>query len=242
MKSHLQTFARSEKSVFAFLHVLVLSLSLLLVVAISIDTFLKIPFTPDSLYMKIQFWVCVIFLLDFFVELILARNRWQYFYTHFIFLLIAIPYQNIIAFMGWQLSTDATYLIRFIPLLRGGYAMVILVNWLTNSRISGLFITYLVTLATTIYFASLVFFMAEQSVNSQVHGYGDAIWWAFMDVTTIGSNVIAVTTIGRVLSVVLASLGMMMFPIFTVYITNNIERKNREREARYHQMDSDKNV
>lgn len=54
-----------------------------------------------------------------------------------------------------------------------------------------------------------------------------------MDVTTIGSNVIAVTPVGRVLSVVLAALGMMMFPIFTVYITSIIERRNKEKDEYY---------
>ena len=44
-----------------------------------------------------------------------------------------------------------------------------------------------------------------------------------MDATTVGSNIYAVTGIGKVLSVLLAALGMMMFPIFTVYITNVME-------------------
>ena len=67
-------------------------------------------------------------------------------------------------------------------------------------------------------------------------GYGDALWWAFMDVTTVGSNIIAVTVTGRVLSVLLAALGMMMFPIFTVYVTSLIQKKNKEKEEYYKQL------
>ena len=52
-----------------------------------------------------------------------------------------------------------------------------------------------------------------------------------MDVTTVGSNIIAVTPTGRVLSVLLAALGMMMFPIFTVYVTSLVERRNKERRV-----------
>ena len=48
-----------------------------------------------------------------------------------------------------------------------------------------------------------------------------------MDVTTVGSNIIAVTPTGRVLSVLLAALGMMMFPIFTVYVTSLVERRKQ---------------
>ena len=54
-----------------------------------------------------------------------------------------------------------------------------------------------------------------------------------MDVTTVGSNIIAVTPTGRVLSVLLAALGMMMFPIFTVYVTSLVERRNKEKEEFY---------
>ena len=54
-----------------------------------------------------------------------------------------------------------------------------------------------------------------------------------MDVTTVGSSIIAMTTTGRVLSVLLAALGMMMFPIFTVYITNLIQQSNQKKKQYY---------
>ena len=66
--------------------------------------------------------------------------------------------------------------------------------------------------------------------------YGDALWWAFMDVTTVGSNIIAVTVTGRVLSVLLAALGMMMFPIFTVYVTSLVQKRNQEKQEYYKEL------
>ena len=62
-----------------------------------------------------------------------------------------------------------------------------------------------------------------------VNNFGDATWWAFMNVTTVGSNIYAVTTVGKILSVCLAAMGMMMFPIFTVYITDRIQEINKKR-------------
>ena len=49
-----------------------------------------------------------------------ATDKKRYVATHFIFLLVAIPYQNIIAYMGWTFSPEVTYMLRFIPLVRGG--------------------------------------------------------------------------------------------------------------------------
>ena len=188
--------------------------------------------------MKVQLWICVLFLFDFILELFLSKNKWHYLSTHFIFLLVAIPYQNIISYMGWTFSPEVTYMIRFVPLVRGGYAMAIVVGWLTYNKASGLFVSYLTMLLATVYFSSLAFFVLEHKVNPLVTGYGDALWWAFMDVTTVGSNIIAVTVTGRVLSVLLAALGMMMFPIFTVYVTSLIQKKNKEKEEYYKQLEA----
>lgn len=65
-----------------------------------------------------------------------------------------------------------------------------------------------------------MFYAVEKGVNSQVTNYWDALWWACMDVTTVGSNIYGVTFLGQLLAAVLAGAGMMMFPIFTAYITN----------------------
>ncbi len=129
----------------------------------------------------------------FVLEWFLATDKKRYIATHFIFLLVAIPYQNIIAYMGWTFSPEVTYMLRFIPLVRGGYAMAIVVGWLTYNRASGLFVSYLTMLLATVYFSSLAFYVMEHGTNPLVTGYGDALWWAFMDVTTVGSNIIAVT-------------------------------------------------
>ena len=235
----LSDFALRKRSIYGVLHVIILLLSLFLVISISVDTFKGIPFYTQSLYMKVQLWICILFLFDFLLELFLSKDKLRYFSTHFIFLLVAIPYQNIIAYFGWTFSPEITYMLRFVPLVRGGYAMAIVVGWLTYNKASSLFVSYLTMLLATVYFASLAFFVLEHKVNPLVVGYGDALWWAFMDVTTVGSNIIAVTVTGRVLSVLLAALGMMMFPIFTVYMTSLIQKKNKEREAYYQQMEAE---
>ena len=233
MKTALTDFALQKRGIYGILHVIILLLSLFLVISISVDTFKGIPFYTQSLYMKVQLWICILFLFDFILELFLSKDKLRYFGTHFLFLLVAIPYQNIIAYMGWTFSPEITYMLRFIPLVRGGYAMAIVVGWLTYNKASSLFISYLTMLLATVYFDSLAFFVMEHKVNPLVVGYGDALWWAFMDVTTVGSNISAITVTGRVLSVVLAALGMMMFPIFTVYVTSLVQKSNEEKKRLY---------
>lgn len=210
------------------LHLIVLLLSILLIVLISIDTFNSKSFFIQPQFLKWQFWICVVFIMVFFVELCLAPKKWKYFYRNFIFLLVSIPYQAIIHHFGWHLTEQMEYLIRYMPLIRGGYAMALVVGWFTSNKATGLFLSYLITLLSTVYFASITFFLFEFKVNPLVKDYSDALWWAMMDMTTVGSNIVAITGVGRVLSVLLAALGMMMFPIFTVYITNLITRTHKD--------------
>lgn len=209
------------------LHLAMLVLSLFLILSISIDTFKGIEFFNEPGNLRTQTWICICFLIDFIIEFFMSRHKGRYMFTHFIFLLVSIPYLAIIHIMGWTFSANITYLLQFIPLVRGGYALAIVVGWFTYNRATGLFVTYFVTLLATVYFASLVFYMFEHGVNPNVTDYDSSLWWAAMDVTTVGSNIVAVTPVGRVLSVVLAALGMMMFPIFTVYVTSLITSRRR---------------
>ena len=220
-----------DKWVYAILHILILILSVFLVVRISLDTFHNEAFYLEPRFIKFQFWICVVFLFDFFVEFFLADNKWRYIRNRFIFFLVSIPYNSIISFYGWTFSPQLTYAIHYIPLIRGGYAMSIVVSWFTYNRATGLFISYLATLIFTIYFASLAFYVFEYHINPLVKNYQDALWWACMDATTVGSNIVAVTPVGRILSVLLAALGMMMFPIFTVYVTNLLTRTKQQGES-----------
>ncbi|MBD5355535.1 MAG: two pore domain potassium channel family protein [Bacteroides sp.] len=226
-ESRLNSILR-KTGIYAFLHIIILLLSISLVIFISIDTFHNESFYTQPKFMKAQFWICVLFLLDFFIEFFLSPNKWQYLKTHFFFFLVSIPYNSIIIHYGWTFDPQITYCIRYIPLIRGGYAMSIVVSWFTYNKATGLFISYLATLVFTVYFASLAFFLFEHGPNPLVQNYQDALWWAAMDATTVGSNIVAVTPVGRVLSVVLAAVGMMMFPIFTVYVTNILTKKNQE--------------
>ena len=51
-----------------------------------------------------------------------------------------------------------------------------------------------------------------------------------MNLTTVGADIFAVTAVGKILTVLLPTLGMMMFPIFTVDVTQ-IYTRNRKSDS-----------
>ena len=204
------------------LHLSAFMLSLLLVISISIDTFRGVAFYADANYLDLQFWICLMLLILFFLEVYNADNSWQYLGRHFLFLLLVIPYLTLFDWFGVQLSAQASFLFRFIPLVRGYIAFTVIAYGLLRDLSSGLLITYIVVLFSFIYYCSLIFYVLESGVNPQLHNFWDSLWYACMTATTAGCDITATTSVGRVISILLALAGMMLLPVFTVYLTSLI--------------------
>lgn len=184
----------------------------------------------SNTYMAIQLGVCVLFLADFFVRLAAAESRKRFFVTNSLFFLISIPYLNLIVWSGVELPHDWAMLIGLMPLIRAFLASYIVVKWLAINKISQLFYAYIFTVVIFTYLSALVFYDYEALVNEHLHGFGNALWWAWMNVTTVGAEIFAVTTIGKIITVLLPTLGMMMFPIFTTYILKEYTHKKESDE------------
>ncbi len=210
-----------------YMHAIVLILSAILILYISIDTINGTSFIDNREYMTVQLIVCIFFIADFFLGLSRATNRWQYFRRHLIFLLLSIPYLNIIQTFDLSLSDRLLYFIRIIPLSRGALALAIIVGYISRNKMTSIFLSYTAILVAMIYIASLMFFAQEQPFNPAVPDYWSALWWAWMDATTIGSNIYPVTVTGKILGVLLGAMGMILFPLFTVYLTSLITRYTR---------------
>lgn len=219
---------RSARIVVDILEGIVLLLSVLLIVYISYDTFENVPFLLDYRYMSFQFWVCIAFLVDFFVELMLVPDRKSYLRTHWFFFLISIPYLNIINFTGIPLSEHVLNFLRFIPLVRGSYALSLVVGYVSRNRALSLLAQYTVILITMVYILSLMFYFEEHLINPNVKSFWDALYFAAMNVTTVGCYFSAVTTVGKIISVILPTAGMLMLPLFTVVIINSVKNFDRK--------------
>lgn len=204
------------------LHMSAFILSLLLVISISIDAFRGIAFYDDANYLDMQFWICVLMIVLFVLEVINAERPWHYLRRNILFLLLIIPYLTLFSWMGVELTEETAFIFRFIPLIRGYIAFTVITYWLMKDLSAGLLITYLVVLFSFIYYCSLIFYVLEGEVNPLVHNFWDCLWFSCMTATTVGTNITAVTTVGRVISVALAAAGMLLLPVFTVYLTDLI--------------------
>lgn len=204
------------------MHLDVVILSLLLITLITLDTLRNVSFLADTTYLKVQFWCCLFFMADVFVEMLFSVKKRKYLINHLFFLLVSVPYLNILHYFDIPLDNHAEYLLKFVPMIRAAYVFTIVTGATTSSKwVKNMLATYLIVLIVGVYFCSLTFFVAENGVNPGVTDYWSSLLWSIMSLTTAGCSIHAMTVTGRVLGVVLSAVGLIFFPIFTVFLTNS---------------------
>ncbi|MBR5877743.1 MAG: two pore domain potassium channel family protein [Alistipes sp.] len=191
-----------------------------LLVGVSIEVLTGDHLSYSEWYMWLQLVVCIIFMVDFASALLSSQETDRYFIFNLLFFLLSIPYLNILDWLDVWLDRGWSVVVAALPLLRAFVAMGVVVRWFVSSGVSKIFWAYIFTVVCFTYLAALMFYDYEVMVNHKLDGFGNALWWAWMGVTTVGAEIFPVTTIGKVLAVMLPSLGMMFFPIFTIYVTN----------------------
>lgn len=208
-------------------HALVLVLSLLLIVYISYDTFEQIPFLSNHHYMLFQLWVCIIFLADFFIELVFSPDKKKYLKRRWFFFLVSLPYINILNHSQITVPPSIIYYLRYVPLIRGAYSLSMVIGYISKNRAVSLMAQYTAILTAMVYILAMIFYYQEFGPNPYVHSFWDAFYWAAMNMTTVGCYFAAVTPAGKVISVILPILGMLMLPLFTVYVTDRVTQFNK---------------
>lgn len=208
----------------------VLILSVIMIVWITRDTLEGISMATSARYMHFQFWVCVFFLADILIETFGAprgrRLRWLA--RHWLFVMVSVPWLTLFQWSGITLGNTVAYIIKFIPMIRTGYVVALVTGALTSNKAVSMTAVYVMWVIASVYFGSLMFYVEESPVNEAVTSWPISLWWASVSMTTLGCSIQPVTVTGRVLAMVLSCEGVMLFPVFTVYVTNAV----REREKR----------
>lgn len=221
------------------INILTLIASILLLASLSVEILYSEQLARfTDIYSWAMFSVCIIFLVDFFALMLHSPHPWRFLLRNFIVLALSIPYHTLASAIGIEPNHTATIAMSSIVMLRSVMALYITMRWLISSRATRLLGAYIATVVVASYFGALLFYEYEAPVNSAVKGFGDAMWWAWMNLTTVGAEIFPVTTVGKLICVVLPILGMAMFPVFTVYVTSLYERNVAQRGTRVAPVES----
>lgn len=157
----------------------------------------------------------VIFAIDYLTSLVLAPQKTSWFFRHLPDLLIvALP------------ALRPLRLLRLVTLLT-------VMHRVAGNALRGRVVTYVVSASVLlVYIAALAMYEAERSAQDATIGsFGDALWWAFTTITTVGyGDLSPVTTTGRAIAVGLMIGGITLLGIITATLASWLVDKVSEQE------------
>jgi voltage-gated potassium channel len=155
--------------------------------------------------------ICVIFLIDFFGNLAVSRPKREYFIHQrgWLDLIGSVPSFGFFPAAGLLRIARLSRLARIARLLRGDSKKRLVEDVIKNRGQYALFITVLSALLVLTTASVLMVQFEGRSPDANIITGGDALWWGFVTITTVGyGDYYPVTGLGRVTAVVVMLAGV----------------------------------
>lgn len=155
--------------------------------------------------------ICVIFLVDFFLNLRGASKKSDYFIGQrgWLDLIGSIPSFGILRFGGLLRLARLSRLARITRLLRGEQKKALVKDVLDHRNQYAVFITLFLTILVLTVASVLVLQFESKSPDANITTGGDALWYAIVTITTVGyGDFYPVTPAGRVTAMFIMFAGV----------------------------------
>ena len=153
------------------LYSIAMFMSVFVLVLLAVEILKGSNVIPKHVYLDIQLLICSILMIDFWYQFYLSPKKWKFFVTYFVLLLVSIPYYNIVNWFDISVTATQSVMLRAIIFIRGGYGLIVMINWFTKSKVTHIMITYLILLVAMAYFGSLVFYSIEKGINPSLRNF-----------------------------------------------------------------------
>jgi voltage-gated potassium channel len=183
---------------------------------------------PDEIQIYIDiinFIIVIIFSLEILIRFLVAKKKKTYFkslYT-WIDILAVIPF-----WFGLR-SFQILRLFRFFKIVR--YTNKYLSSskegssqFISGKNLERVFILRIIFLLFCILFvASSFILLVEKGINPKISTFGDAFYFSLVSITTVGfGDVVPYTKIGRMITILVISLGLLVIPWNTGLLIKHI--------------------
>lgn len=156
--------------------------------------------------------VCAMFFADFVLRFWRAKDKRAFMKWGWIDLLASVPH------VGWLRLGQVVRLVRILRVLRAVRSVRVIAShlWSYRGRHVLLVVASLAALVTL--FAAVAVLQFEHVAAGNIHSPGDALWWAFTTVTTVGyGDRYPITWEGRVVAAGLMVVGVGLCGSFTAF-------------------------
>jgi voltage-gated potassium channel len=209
----MDTTENSDK--LGYFNIVIMVLTIYVLSALLLETIFVLPSETSKLLKFIDNAICLIFFVDFTVRFFKADNKLKFMRWGWIDLISSIPMINF--FRTGRLLR----LIRLFRIVRAFRSSRLLLNHIFKNRAKGAFTTVSIFAVMLIIFSSIAILQVENTNDGNIKTAEDALWWAYVTITTVGyGDKFPVTTEGRLIAVVLMTAGVGLFGTFTAYASS----------------------
>jgi voltage-gated potassium channel len=180
--------------------------------------------------------MALFFLADFLRQFWKAPSRTEYFFRHrgWLDLLSGVPLPGFrIAMLG--------RVVRAVKSIRHHGVAKILESTQTERATVALLVAIFLTICV-VEFGSIWILVPEgKSDSANITSAGDALWWSYVTITTVGyGDQFPVTMRGRVIGFLTMSIGVALFAIITGFLANAFvsPKAQRRAQAKHHETQS----
>lgn len=186
---------------------LILGLSILTVAGLVLGLFLPDESHKRDVFNQVDYVICVFFLADFFSSLFRAKRKLSFLRWGWIDFVSSIPGLTI---LRWG---RVFYVIRMIRILCGMPNVDSVVSNIFENRRNGTLSTAALSLFLLVSLGAVIALHFEDAnPHSRIETGEEALWWAFVTITTVGyGDFVPVTTGGRIVGVILMTAGVGLF-------------------------------
>lgn len=183
------------------------------VFSLAVMALLLLPLSPESREL-LTFYdnaVCVIFLIDFAYNITGSRPKREYFIHQrgWLDLLGSIPSFGFFQFTALLRLARISRLARIARLLGGNSRRELVRDMVVNRGQYATFVTILLGGIVLSVASFLVLQFESRSPDANITTGGDAIWWGFVTITTVGyGDFFPVTALGRITGVFVMFAGV----------------------------------
>ncbi|MCU1513592.1 MAG: ion transporter, partial [Microbacteriaceae bacterium] len=161
-----------------------------------------------------------VFVIDYIVNLVLAKPRWRWFYRHLLDLaIVALPLLRPLR------------LLRLVTLLRA-------LQQIAGSALRGRVVVYVAGAASLLIFVAALAELDQErhAPGASITTFASGLWWAVVTITTVGyGDLYPVTDVGRLIAVAVMLGGIALIGVVTAtlasWIVERVAMKDESEQA-----------
>lgn len=205
------------------LNIIVLILSFYVLGALLIDTIFILPDETTRLLTLIDTAICAFFFIEFSIRFYKAKSKLKFMKWGWVDLLSSIPMVDFLR------AGRLLRLLKLLRIIRAFKSTHHFVHHVFVSKTKGALTSVSVIAILLVIFSSIAILQVETDPDSNIKTAEDAIWWAYVTITTVGyGDRFPVTTEGRIIAAILMTAGVGLFGTFTAFVASLFVQDNKE--------------